>query len=157
MTANPRQLQASIGPGAATDDDDLGEELCRVQAGILEMGEDNYERLRRVCPDPQRRYRVLQCRVSHQVRATLASQVPPWRRPPRPGIDGAAVHTAARDVWVTVQWQRRGRPSDERLTTPDSYVPGEPVEAEYCWCCDDRVAAGDIGLCEPCHAALSAR
>lgn len=140
--------QAACGPGAAGDD--LGEEMCRVQAEMLDMGEDNYQRLCRVCPDPDRRYRVLRRRFTHQVRTALASSQPPWRQ-----ATPSAVLPVARGVELTLDWQGRGSGGD--LGSPDSFAPGPSAGAETCWRCDAREAGGDLGLCEPCHAALAAR
>lgn len=137
-------------PGRRAAADDLGEEMCRLQAEMLDMGWDNYERLCRLCPDPDRRYRVLQHRFTHRVRAALASTRPPWREPP-PG----AVVPVGRGVEVLLDWQGPAGPPGEGLGSRDSFAPGRPAEAEICWRCDAREADGDVGLCGPCHAALA--
>lgn len=131
---------------------DLGEEMCRVQAGMLDMGEDNYQRLCRVCPDPDRRYRVLQRRFTHRVRTALASSQPPWRQ-----ATPAAVLPAGGGVEVVLDWQGRAGSSGRDPASPDAYAPGPSARAETCWRCDARAATDDVGLCEPCHTALSTR
>lgn len=143
-----------FGLGPAADDDDLSEALCRVQAQILGMGDDNYQRLRRVCADRERCYRVLQGRVNRQIQLALAGTTPRWRAARRPNCDPAATSTAARDVWLQLEFQRSwGGP----LGGGDGFTPGTPHDAERCWRCDAREAAGDIGLCTPCHASLASR
>lgn len=147
-----------IGLGTSTPEPDLGEELCRVQAEILEMGADNYERLRRVCPDLDRRYQVLQSRVGHQVRLVLAGSSPRWRRESRP--DHEATATAAREMWT--EFDARGGTvrnvhTNAATERDDGFSPGRPHDAERCWRCDARNAASDIGLCERCHVSLTSR
>lgn len=116
------------------------------------MGEDNYQRLCRVCPDPDRRYRVLQSRFTHQVRAVLASSQPPWRQAPP-----AAVLPAGRGVEVVLTCQGRATPAGGDPGSPDSYASGPSASAEMCWRCDARTATVDVGLCESCHTALATR
>lgn len=149
-----------IGLGTSTPEPDLGEELCRVQAEILEMGADNYERLRRVCPDADRRYRVLQSRVGHQVRLVLAGSSPRWRQGWRPEYEAAATATAAREMWM--EFDARGGTvrevhTDAATQRGDGFSPGPPQDAERCWRCDARDAASDIGLCQRCHVSLTSR
>lgn len=149
-----------LGLGTSTPEPDLGEELCRVQAEILEMGADNYERLRRVCPDVDRRYRVLQSRVGHQVRLVLAGSSPRWRQGWRPDYEAAATATAAREMWM--EFDARGGTvrevhTDTATERGDGFSPGPPQDAERCWRCDARNAASDIGLCERCHVSLTSR
>lgn len=166
MTATPPSYTSdAFGPDDAGTEqprqgDDLDEELCRVQADMLQMGRDNYQRLRRVCPDPQRRYRVLRKRLDRQIRLALAASVPRWRALGHRNYDAAATSTAAREVWFELD--ARGQSLREPHITMgigdgDGFSPGEPPDAERCWCCDARDAASDIGLCEPCHTALTSR
>lgn len=160
MTAPLSQQSPPDGLGTATPDPDLGEELCRVQAEILAMGADNYERLKRVCPDPDRRYRVLQRRVNHQVQLVLAGSPPRWRQASQPSCEAAATSTAARELWM--EFDARGGSvsavhTDVAAPRGDGFSPGPPRDAEQCWRCDARRAASDIGLCEPCHASLTSR
>lgn len=147
----------AFGLGAAAEDADLSEELCRVQAHILGMGDDNYQRLRRVCPDTDRRYFVLQLRVNRQVQLALAAQVPRWRVSRRPNCDPAATSTAARDVWLELEFQRRTSVPNASRGGGDWFAPGPPHDAEVCWRCDARDADSDIGLCGRCHASLVSR
>lgn len=154
------QLSAPAGLGTSTPDPDLGEELCRVQADILEMGTDNYERLKRVCPDPDRRYRVLQRRVNHQVQLALAGSPPRWRQDAGPDCEARHTSPAAREMWVELD--ARGEAvrevhTDVAARRGDGFSPGPPRDAERCWRCDARDAASDIGLCEPCHVSLTSR
>lgn len=148
------------GLGTSTPEPDLGEELCRIQAEILEMGADNYARLKRVCPDPDRRYQVLQRRVNHQVQLVLAGSAPRWRQEPRPNCAAAATSTAAREMWM--EFDAGGRAvrevhTDVGAPRGDGFSPGPPRDAERCWRCDARNAVSDIGLCEPCHSSLTSR
>lgn len=163
MTATPHShTPDDVGPGATRSHrprpDDLDEELCRVQADMLQMGRDNYQRLRRVCPDPQHRYRVLRRRLDRQIQLALAASVPRWRAPSQRNYDAAATSTAAREVWFELG--ARGQSLREThiamgARDGDGFSPGQPPDAERCWCCDTRGAASDIGLCEPCHTALT--
>jgi hypothetical protein len=145
---------------AAAEDADLGEELCRVQANILDMGADNYERLRRVCPDTNRRYRALQHRVGHQVRLALAAAAPRWRTAPQRLVAAAATASATRELWAELD-ERGGTAhlthTAVREAATDEFSPGPPRDAERCWRCDARDAASDIGLCEPCPESLASR
>lgn len=131
---------------------EVAEELCRVQADLLAMGEDNYQRLCRACPDPERRYRVLRTRVDHQL------GTPPWGLPPHPaqGTPGPSTTALAGGVQVELEWRGQPRDADERATSPDAFVAGEPTGKDRCWRCNASTAASDLGLCEACHAALAA-
>lgn len=145
------EILPSLQPEAAADAR-LAEDLCALQAEVLGMGDDNYARLQRVCPDPQRRYRVLLGRVAHQTRLALAGTLPPWRSPPRPAIDPSALATAARDVTL----QLTTVDPSERAAA-DAFSPGPPVDAERCWRCDARPSDSELGLCWPCHSVLASR
>lgn len=131
-----------------------------MQADMLQMGRDNYERLQRVCPDPGRRYRVLRSRLDRQIRLVLAASVPRWRAPRHRSYDAAATSTAAREMWLELD-ERGGSLRERRIAMGtrdgDGFSPGVPPDYERCWCCDARDAAGDIGLCQPCHTALSSQ
>ena len=165
MTTTSPSEPSPWGSAPASDDEataveDLDEQLCQVQADMLEMGRDNYERLCRVCPDPQRRYRVLRGRIDRQIQLALAASVPRWRSPNRPRFDAAATSTAAAEMWFDLDTRGESvRQTHIALDAADGdgFSPGRPPDAELCWCCDLRNAASDIGLCTPCHGALRSR
>lgn len=145
----PSRPAATERAAGVTDD------LCRVQADLLGMGRDNYERLCRLCPDPERRYRVLRVRVEHRLGVVTRPPTPTSRRP----AAGSTALAAGGGVQLELEWQgtpRDPRNADEQATSADAFVVGEPAGSDRCWRCNARSAAGDLGLCEPCHASLVA-
>lgn len=134
---------------------EVTDDLCRVQADLLGMGEDNYQRLCRLCPDPERRYRVLRVRVEHRLGVVPSPPFPASRLP----ADGTTALAAGGGVQLELEWQgtsRDPRNADDQATSADAFVVGEPAGSDRCWRCNARSAVGDLGLCEPCHASLVA-
>lgn len=139
--------------GASPEEVEFSEQLCRTQADILGMGEDNYQRLCRICPDPRQRYRVLLTRVDHWFRdqREAPGQLRPHRNTP-----WSATVDAGGGVQIVLESDTSAPENDARATSQDAFVAGEPKSSEWCWRCNARSAAGDLGLCEPCHAELAA-
>lgn len=151
----PHGPQPSRPVGAAARAAAVTDDLCQVQADLVGMGRDNYRRLCRVCPDPERRYRVLRSRVEHRLGVVPRPSSPAHRRP----ADGAAALAAGGGVQLELEWQgssRDPRNVDDQATSADAFVVGEQAASDRCWRCNARSAAGDLGLCEPCHASLVA-
>lgn len=142
-------------PGGTARASEVTDDLCRVQADLLGMGPDNYQRLRRICPDPERRYRVLRARVEHRLGVVPSPSSPAYSRP----AEGTTALAAGGGMQLELEWQgtpRDPRSVDDEATSADAFVVGEPAGSDRCWRCNARSAAGDLGLCEACHASLVA-
>lgn len=151
---------ASATPSGATGGggDELCEELCDMQAELLGLGADNYQRLLRVCPDPNLRLHALLHRVANRRRPPT-----PVRPPGQPRCDGARSHPstsgAVRSESHAPRWSgTNGHASafdlDEAWDAAEHFTAVPHRDAHRCWRCDARRAADEIGLCEPCHGSL---
>lgn len=162
MTASSGPLTRPSGAsGAASENRELCEELCGMQADLLGMGNDNYARLCRVCPDSDLRLHALLHRVANRDRPACGSTLRVHGQRPRP-------REAARLPTVThLRFQRGGQgwhevnghrasafDLDEAWDAAEYFTSAPHRDAHRCWRCDARSAADDIGLCQPCHGSL---
>lgn len=162
MTAcNGSWTRPSEASGPAGGDAGLCEELCGMQADLLGMGDDNYARLCRVCPDSDLRLHALLHRVANRDRPACRPTLRVHGQRPRP-------REAASLPSVThLRFQRNGQrwyevnghaasafDLDEAWDAAEYFTSAPHRDAHRCWRCDARSAADDIGLCPPCHGSL---
>lgn len=152
--------EAPLTPSGVTGsgDDGLCEELCDMQAEMLGLGADNYQRLRRVCPDPNLRLHALLHRVANRRRPSTS--VPPPRRSrcdgPRrhPSTSGSVRSEAHTPRWAGTDGHASAFDLDEAWDAAEHFTAVPHRDAHRCWRCDARSAADEIGLCGPCHGSL---
>lgn len=61
------------------------------------------------------------------------------------------------EMWVEIDPPGGSLTAHVASDPADMYSPTAGSEAERCWRCDARDATTDVGLCDPCHASLTAR
>lgn len=162
MTAtNGRRAGPSDASGPVSGNRELCEELCGMQADLLGMGDDNYARLCRVCPDSDLRLHALLHRVGNKDRPQCGPPLRVHGQRPQPD-DGEGLPSVSHPRFRTSGQRGLGANGhrgsafdlDEAWDAAEYFTAVPHRDAHRCWRCDARSAADDIGLCQPCHGSL---